>query len=117
MWNNAGVVRDRGSLEAALGRIESLRSEELGVRVKAPGELSKFLVLRNMLLVSEMICRAAHLRTESRGAHFRSDYPEEDNAGWLKNIVIRKADQKMRLDPVPVPPGGITPETADVSRD
>jgi L-aspartate oxidase len=30
------------------------------------------------------------MRTESRGAHYRSDYPEEDNTNWLKKLVIRK---------------------------
>ncbi len=55
-----------------------------------------------MLLISEMICRAALLRTESRGSHFRSDFPEEDNTNWLKNIIVRKEGVKMKLETVPV---------------
>ena len=42
------------------------------------------------------------MRTESRGAHYRSDYPDQDNENWLKNIVIRKQDSVMKLGTVPV---------------
>jgi succinate dehydrogenase/fumarate reductase flavoprotein subunit len=63
-----------------------------------------------MLLISEMVCRAALLRTESRGSHYRSDYPAEDNDHWLKNIVLRKGDRGMSLESVPVSLDVIVPE-------
>lgn len=113
MWNKAGIVRQRSGLEDALGQIEELKSPDLKVRINNPDELVRYLELQNMFLLSEMICRAALLRTESRGSHYRSDHPEEDNASWLKNIVIRRVDQGMRLESVPVPPGGITQETSE----
>jgi succinate dehydrogenase/fumarate reductase flavoprotein subunit len=54
-----------------------------------------------MLRVSKMVCKAALLRTESRGAHYRSDCPQEKNPEWKKNIVIRKADDEtMTLETV-----------------
>jgi succinate dehydrogenase/fumarate reductase flavoprotein subunit len=55
-----------------------------------------------MLLVSEMVCRAALRRTESRGSHYRLDYEEEDHKGWLKNILIRQEAGEMRLEEIPV---------------
>ena len=48
--------------------------------------------LHNMLQVSRMLCKAALSRTESRGAHYRSDCPLERNPEWRKNILIRKGD-------------------------
>jgi succinate dehydrogenase/fumarate reductase flavoprotein subunit len=51
-----------------------------------------------MFLVSEMVCRAALKRTESRGAHYREEYSAEDNDNWLKNIVIRKEGPEMKLE-------------------
>jgi len=66
--------------------------------------------LDNMILVSEMIIRAALQRTESRGAHYRTDYPEENNNTWLKNIVISRTDEGMALSTVPVALSKMAPQ-------
>ncbi len=109
MWLKAGIIREKEGLEEALERIERLAASLKGVRVKDYRELMKYLELENMVLLSEMVCRAALLRTESRGAHYRRDYPEEDNDGWLKNIRIRKLGSAMSLEPIQVPPGAPRP--------
>jgi succinate dehydrogenase/fumarate reductase flavoprotein subunit len=102
MWTGAGVIRDAGSLEKILSRIEELKSIGIDSPRKNIGDLKKYLELQNMLLLSDMICRAALLRTESRGSHYRNDFPEEDNINWLKNIIVRKDGVKMKLESVPV---------------
>jgi len=102
MWTGAGVIREAGSLKKALSRIEEFKSSSLGSPRENIGDLKKFLELQNMLLLSEMISRAALLRTESRGSHYRSDFPEEDNTNWLKNIIVRKDGVKMKLETVPI---------------
>lgn len=102
MWYKAGIIRSDRDLQEALARIEKLKSLSLKVPVANPGQLVRRLELENMLLLSEMVCRAALLRTESRGAHYRSDYPEENNANWLQNIIIHQTDAKMRLESIPV---------------
>ena len=102
MWYKAGIIRHDRELREALGVIEELQSSSLKVSVSGAAQLIKLLELRNMLLLSEIICRAALLRNESRGAHYRSDYPEEDNVNWLKNIVVQKRDEKMVLESIPV---------------
>ncbi|NIN53586.1 MAG: succinate dehydrogenase/fumarate reductase flavoprotein subunit, partial [Nitrososphaeria archaeon] len=60
------------------------------------------LELWNMLTVAEMTARSALLREESRGAHFRRDFPNTDNQKWLKNIMVRLEDKEMKLIPTPV---------------
>ena len=102
MWTGAGVIRDAGSLKKVLSRIGELKSSSPDSPRENIGDLKKFLEFQNMLLLSEMISRAALLRTESRGSHYRADFPEEDNTNWLKNIIVRKDGVKMKLETVPV---------------
>jgi len=102
MWYQAGIIRRLKGLEEALGEIEEIKSTIDRLRIETKRELIKGLELGNMVAVGEMVCRAALMRTESRGAHYRSDFPEEDNSKWLKNIVIRKARSGMHLEAVPV---------------
>ena len=98
MWEKVGIIRSRQSLEDALRKIAELKKKmsevtvESGLRYNL--QLLAAVELDNMLLVAEMIARSALLRTESRGAHFRSDYPEEDPR-WVKNIVVAKAADGM----------------------
>jgi len=62
----------------------------------------KILELQNLLVLGDIVCRAALLRTESRGAHYRTDYPKEDNTHWLKNIFVRKEDGRIKVETEPV---------------
>ncbi len=102
MWQKAGIVRNPGDLEKAVTQIEDYRSESRNCRIEKPKDLMYYLGLQNMLLLSEMVCKSALLRTESRGSHWRPDHPKEDNANWLKNIVIRKEKGEMIIDKHPV---------------
>ena len=102
MWNMVGIIRTKRDLQEALGRIEELTACLPRIRIRDRRGITKYLELRNMLHLSEMVCRAALLRTESRGAHYRTDYPEEDNDNWLKNILIHKEGSEMSLEAVPV---------------
>lgn len=101
LWEKVGLVRNGPDLEGALLRVEGLRErlEAAGVAGSPAYNRSwqDWHDVQNHLLVSEMIVRAALLRTESRGAHYRSDYPERDDDRYLKNTVIRREDGGMRL--------------------
>ena len=102
MWDKVGVIRDGACLEAALGEITSLREQLDTIEITDSRELYHAAKLTKSLTVAEMICRAAMMRTESRGAHYRSDHPEEDTLYWLKNIEISRRDDEMVLTAVPV---------------
>ena len=54
-----------------------------------------------MLTVAEIVCRSALLRTESRGSHFRSDFPREDNENWLANLIASKAEEGPDFKKIP----------------
>jgi succinate dehydrogenase/fumarate reductase flavoprotein subunit len=58
--------------------------------------------VRSLLVVLEASARSALMRKESRGVHYRSDYPETDNNHWLREIVVRQVGGRMTLKPSPV---------------
>ncbi|HSH77620.1 MAG TPA: FAD-binding protein [Herpetosiphonaceae bacterium] len=86
MWQGAGVVRDAAGLEEALERLAVLR-HEAEATPSGPADLAAALDLRSMLLTAEATVRSALLRTESRGAHQRRDYPATDPA-WQRTVVV-----------------------------
>ncbi|HEX2611026.1 MAG TPA: FAD-binding protein, partial [Gemmatimonadales bacterium] len=107
MQTLVGIVRNEADMKQALegiGRLKE-RARQVGVsgnREYNPGWHTG-LDLANLLTVSEAIARAAIERKESRGGHFREDYPEKDSAGASYNIVVRRAeDGEMRLSREPV---------------
>ncbi|WP_395694118.1 fumarate reductase/succinate dehydrogenase flavoprotein subunit [Nocardioides sp.] len=88
-----GIIRTRAELEQSLQEIEKLKERATRMTVEGhrqynPGwHLS--IDLRNMLLVSECIAKAALAREESRGGHTRDDFPRTDNEVWgTKNLVL-----------------------------
>jgi succinate dehydrogenase / fumarate reductase, flavoprotein subunit len=109
MQDLVGIVRTEREMQAALTEIARLKTEARRVAVQGNREYNPgwhtALDLTNLLTVSDAITRAAIERRESRGAHFREDYPEKDPAGETFNIVIRKGEQgEMRLSREPIPP-------------
>jgi succinate dehydrogenase / fumarate reductase flavoprotein subunit len=108
MQTLVGIVRTEAEMKRALKDIDRLK--EVARQVGVPGNREynpgwhTGLDLANLLTVSEAITRAAIERRESRGGHFREDYPDKDPAGARFNIVIRKGeDARMRLAREPVP--------------
>jgi len=101
MWKKAGILRSADSLSEALARIEELDRLSKTCRAENPVQVMRRIDLHNMLQVSKMVCQAALYRAESRGAHFRSDCPQERNPEWRKNILIRKSQgRNMTLEAV-----------------
>ncbi|MBV6430579.1 MAG: Fumarate reductase flavoprotein subunit [Bryobacteraceae bacterium] len=109
MQDLAGIVRRREEMEQALDVIENLKRRAARATVKGNREFNPgwhtALDLENLLTVSEAITRAALERKESRGAHFRDDFPEKNAEEGKVNIIIRKtAGGAMSVSREPVPP-------------
>ena len=107
LWDDAGPLRDRDSLNAALKKIKQLREEYTQVRLRDSSlqynnELMEAIDIANMLDFGEIMSQAALLREETRGGHYREDFPNKNDEKWLKNIVIKKEGSNMSISTMPV---------------
>jgi succinate dehydrogenase / fumarate reductase flavoprotein subunit len=109
MQDGVGIVRREDEMVRALGEVRKLQEE--ATRVGVPGNREynpgwhTALDLPNLLTISEAVARAAIERRESRGGHFRDDYPEKDPQYGTFNITLKKAaDGSMQLERVTIPP-------------
>jgi fumarate reductase (CoM/CoB) subunit A len=92
MATSMGPVREKRTLSAALAQFDSLSGMIPAIGSVSPRELSDWFEVRNLLLISKLVCRAALLREESRGVHYRADFPGRDDAAWKKQIGFIKAN-------------------------
>jgi succinate dehydrogenase / fumarate reductase flavoprotein subunit len=109
MQENVGIVRAQAEMEAALQAVQRLKTRAAKTGVKGNREYNPgwhtALDLNNLLTVSEAIARCAMERKESRGGHFRDDYPDKDPAFATFNFVVRKGrDGEMELSREPIAP-------------
>ncbi|GAB2635420.1 fumarate reductase/succinate dehydrogenase flavoprotein subunit [Prescottella soli] len=86
-----GIIRKEEEVERAIAKLDEVKSRLPGVAVEGHRQFNPgwhlALDLRNMVLVSECVARAALMRTESRGGHTRDDYPNMD-AQWRSTLLV-----------------------------
>ena len=93
LWTHAGILRDGESLSAGLDTLTELRRKAAAMDI-GPVTSDSFefaLDIGFMLTAAAAVLRGAKERTESRGAHYRTDYPETDD-GWRRNIYFERTD-------------------------
>jgi succinate dehydrogenase/fumarate reductase flavoprotein subunit len=91
MWSKAGIIRDSASLAEAFEEVFDLKLMADRITAKKGRDILVALEAPMAIESAEMIIRAAMERKESRGAHYRTDYPAEDPK-WLKPIYIGRTD-------------------------
>ncbi len=104
---NLGLVRTQESMSAAISAISVLTHRASSMTVQDKGQvfntdLVQALELECLLDVAETIVTSALARQESRGAHYRSDYPVRDDQHWLKHSLIRRTPEGTALTHEPV---------------
>ena len=107
MTNQVGVFRTGSELEDAVARLGQLQKRYR--RLLRPGgrqlfnyALMDYLEVGYLLELSEIIARGALARTESRGAHYRLDYPRRDDQNWLHHTFAHRGDDGPELSAGPV---------------
>ena len=93
------VVRNELDLKALLSKIEQFRSERLpNLGTRTAAGLKRAVEAENLLTTLELMAFAGLLRRESRGGHFRQDFPEIDDVNWRTSIVLRGQDGQIRYE-------------------
>ena len=115
MTDKASVFRTEETLKSVLGTIEELKERYEHARIDDKGstfnfDLTEALELGYLIDLAESLVVGGMARTESRGGHFRDDYPTRDDANWLKHSLVRRAeDGTVTLDYKPVQLGRYEP--------
>jgi succinate dehydrogenase / fumarate reductase flavoprotein subunit/fumarate reductase flavoprotein subunit len=106
MWDRVGIVRHGDKLKQAIREIAVLKERAAKIASKGGRMFNlgwqQALDMRNLLTASELIARSALAREDSRGAHYREDFPKIDNANWLKNIYMTRTDTDIKSWTEPV---------------
>jgi succinate dehydrogenase/fumarate reductase flavoprotein subunit len=91
-------------MKEALQRVMEIKEELPGLKAKDPHDLARCNEAVSMALCAEMFYRASLERKESRGWFIREDYPERDDANWLKWVVIedREGDMVLSAEDIPI---------------
>jgi succinate dehydrogenase/fumarate reductase flavoprotein subunit len=100
MWEKVGVVRNKEDLKKALATFAQLRYED--IPNLSGNDIFSALETANLLFAAEIITTSALEREESRGAHNRSDYPQQDDQKWSKHVCITDSAGNINVSTVPV---------------
>jgi succinate dehydrogenase/fumarate reductase flavoprotein subunit len=99
LWEKSGILRDEEGLINAMKSLQRIRAKNLPeIKAETPKEILETMEVENALWVGEMITRSALMRKESRGAHFREDFPKTDDQNWKGNIFLKKSEGGMTLE-------------------
>jgi succinate dehydrogenase / fumarate reductase flavoprotein subunit len=116
MTENCTVVRHNDRLETTLARCQDWKARYRRVKLSDTGmwtnqNLSFTRALRDMIVMAEAILQGALMRNESRGAHYKPEFPERDDAQFLKATIATydSANERPQIDYAPVDTSLVTP--------
>ncbi len=104
MWEKAGVIRSGPSLQEAIGLIGQLAARPVHLADKSRWinqSVVRAFENRSLAITAQAVALSALTRTESRGAHYRSDFPNPGE-NWMRNVVLTKTGTGLRASTVPV---------------
>ncbi len=107
MAQNLGIFRTQKSMREAAEKVRELKARAMHLSLQDKGkvfnsELIQSLELFSLLDLAETIVAGALARQESRGAHYRSDFPQRDDVNWLKHTLAYRTPDGPRLEYAPV---------------
>jgi fumarate reductase (CoM/CoB) subunit A len=103
MFEHVGILRTGEGLEKALSSLTEIKNDLLPkLFARNLRELKEAVEVLNMAATAEMVTRSALFREESRGDHYRLDFPVRDDEKWLKSITVTQKDGDIQIGTQPV---------------
>jgi succinate dehydrogenase/fumarate reductase flavoprotein subunit len=107
MNDKVGLMRDKSSLQSALDEVGKLKTRYARLRVGNSSriynyELTTYLEIGAMLNLAELVITAGQTRTESRGAHYRTDFPARDDAQWSRHTILSQVNGVAQAETKPL---------------
>jgi fumarate reductase flavoprotein subunit len=107
MWEKVGIIRDAGSLRSGLSELAAIEGELNACGIADANRAFNlgwhdWLNLKNLLETSRVIAHAALARADSRGAHYREDFPETGSLEDSRYTSVRMENSELKLDAKPV---------------
>lgn len=113
MWERCGLVRDGTGLEDARERLSDIAERVARISVPPDPRMNpawqEAMDLQSQVTVARLVVESALLRTESRGAHYRSDFPTRDDAKWLRSIILRQNSERLAHEYIDIDQHRIAP--------
>jgi succinate dehydrogenase/fumarate reductase flavoprotein subunit len=87
-YRYVGPVRSGPALEEGLQKLQQLAGRAEGLSCKTTRDLKEAMETKSMLLLGKALMQAALLRKESRGGHYREDFPQREDSAWLRPVIV-----------------------------
>ncbi len=107
---DSGYFKTEARLAESWQALEEITEKLTSLRAGSAHELVRVTELESMTKVARLMVAAARARTESRGYHFREDYPFTDNENWLRWVTITNVDNELKIDTQQVPTPYVQPK-------
>jgi len=103
MWKEAGVLKTKEGLERCLAGLDKIKKENLTkLWARQPRQLREAIEAWNLAYVGEMIARCSMMREETRGTFNRLDFPDRDDAYWIRKTLLQLEDGEMKMTSAPL---------------
>ena len=122
MWEDGGIIREEKGLSRALGAVKDIQNEASASSSKSElngKELLASIELRSAARVATLILEAALMRRESRGAHFREDFPGQNDVQWQGHLQVHLTpggENVWQFEPIPKGDGSMVAGPIDPAR-